>query len=158
MLYETFRNQVRALASAPVQVNGGNIGMMRCTREVLVGVSKRSFCDCDSLLNFFVHRLLKNWFRLTYMCVWRPHLPTSRSNLRSTDVSLINRVSKSLSTRQETQIWRSGSQRINSLISVLSRLFSHPMYFAICTTTTYSSCKSQLCTYHASQHLEHTKT
>ncbi|KJA29886.1 hypothetical protein HYPSUDRAFT_126194 [Hypholoma sublateritium FD-334 SS-4] len=33
MLYDTFRNQVRALASAPVQVNGGNIGMMRCTRE-----------------------------------------------------------------------------------------------------------------------------
>lgn len=48
MIYDSFRDQVRALASAPVQVNGGNIGMMRCTREVLMGV-RESF-----KLNHFV--------------------------------------------------------------------------------------------------------
>ncbi|KAF8621581.1 hypothetical protein AX15_007607 [Amanita polypyramis BW_CC] len=36
MLYESFRNQVRASSSAPVQVNGGNIGMMRCSRQVMM--------------------------------------------------------------------------------------------------------------------------
>jgi len=39
MLHECFRDQVRASTSAPVQVNGGNIGMVRCTREVLMSVS-----------------------------------------------------------------------------------------------------------------------
>ncbi|KAK2466235.1 hypothetical protein APHAL10511_001877 [Amanita phalloides] len=36
MLYESFRNQVRASSSAPVQINGGSIGMMRCSRQVMV--------------------------------------------------------------------------------------------------------------------------
>jgi len=36
MLFDIFRDQVRAFSSAPVQVNGGSIGMVRCTREVLV--------------------------------------------------------------------------------------------------------------------------
>ncbi|KAF9478148.1 hypothetical protein BDN70DRAFT_906883 [Pholiota conissans] len=36
MLYETYKDQVRALVSAPVQFNGGSIGMMRCPREVLI--------------------------------------------------------------------------------------------------------------------------
>ncbi|KAF8238705.1 hypothetical protein L208DRAFT_1429666 [Tricholoma matsutake] len=33
MLHENFCDQVRASMSAPVQVNGGSIGMVRCTRE-----------------------------------------------------------------------------------------------------------------------------
>ncbi|EPQ59267.1 hypothetical protein GLOTRDRAFT_70551 [Gloeophyllum trabeum ATCC 11539] len=33
MLHETFRDQVRTSLSAPVQVEGGGIGMMKCTRE-----------------------------------------------------------------------------------------------------------------------------
>ncbi|PFH52752.1 hypothetical protein AMATHDRAFT_139382 [Amanita thiersii Skay4041] len=32
MLFESFRNQVRASTSAPVQIQGGSIGMMRCSR------------------------------------------------------------------------------------------------------------------------------
>ncbi|KAF8716681.1 hypothetical protein AX14_012246 [Amanita brunnescens Koide BX004] len=36
MLYESFRNQVRASSSAPVQVNGGSIGMMRCSRQMMM--------------------------------------------------------------------------------------------------------------------------
>lgn len=36
MLYESFRHQVRASSSAPVQVNGGSIGMMRCSRMVML--------------------------------------------------------------------------------------------------------------------------
>ncbi|KAG1866593.1 AAA ATPase domain-containing protein [Suillus subalutaceus] len=33
MLYDTFREQYRASAAAPIQVAGGSIGMSRCTRE-----------------------------------------------------------------------------------------------------------------------------
>ncbi|KAI0770766.1 origin recognition complex subunit 4 C-terminus-domain-containing protein [Irpex lacteus] len=36
MLHETFRDQLRTSLSAPVQVEGGGIGMMRCSREILV--------------------------------------------------------------------------------------------------------------------------
>ncbi|CAA7259792.1 unnamed protein product [Cyclocybe aegerita] len=36
MLFDYFRDQLRASTAAPVQVNGGNIGMVRCTREVLM--------------------------------------------------------------------------------------------------------------------------
>ncbi|KAI0320816.1 origin recognition complex subunit 4 C-terminus-domain-containing protein [Amylostereum chailletii] len=36
MLYESFRTQLRTSLSAPVQVGGGSIGMVRCSREVLL--------------------------------------------------------------------------------------------------------------------------
>ncbi|KAI6113651.1 origin recognition complex subunit 4 C-terminus-domain-containing protein [Pisolithus thermaeus] len=36
MLYEMFREQLRASAAAPIQIEGGSIGMVRCTREVLM--------------------------------------------------------------------------------------------------------------------------
>ncbi|KAG5652457.1 hypothetical protein H0H81_004953 [Sphagnurus paluster] len=36
MLHEYFRDQVRASTSAPVQVNGGSIGMVRCSRAILM--------------------------------------------------------------------------------------------------------------------------
>ncbi|KAG6831601.1 hypothetical protein H0H92_009074 [Tricholoma furcatifolium] len=36
MLHEHFRDQVRASTSAPVQVRGGSIGMVRCSRQVLM--------------------------------------------------------------------------------------------------------------------------
>ncbi|KAL0949531.1 hypothetical protein HGRIS_009581 [Hohenbuehelia grisea] len=36
MLHESFGDQVRASAAAPVQFNGSNIGMVRCSREVLM--------------------------------------------------------------------------------------------------------------------------
>lgn len=39
MLYDYFRVQVRSSTAAPVQLNGGSIGMIKCTREVLLGVS-----------------------------------------------------------------------------------------------------------------------
>ena len=38
MLRETFREQVRSSTSAPVQVEGGGIGMVRCTGDVLRSV------------------------------------------------------------------------------------------------------------------------
>ena len=38
MLHEVFREQVRISLSAPVTVEGGGIGMVRCSREVLFGV------------------------------------------------------------------------------------------------------------------------
>lgn len=38
MLHETFRDQLRSSTSAPVEVEGGGIGMVRCTREVLKSV------------------------------------------------------------------------------------------------------------------------
>lgn len=38
MLYERFTRQVRASTAAPVQVNGGSIGMVRCPRPVMMGV------------------------------------------------------------------------------------------------------------------------
>lgn len=39
MLHDYFRIQVRASSAAPVQVNGGSIGMLGCDRQVLLGVS-----------------------------------------------------------------------------------------------------------------------
>ncbi|CAL1700657.1 unnamed protein product [Somion occarium] len=41
MLHEAFRDQVRTSLSAPVQVRGGGIGMVRCSREVLIGAFER---------------------------------------------------------------------------------------------------------------------
>ncbi|CCM01574.1 uncharacterized protein FIBRA_03634 [Fibroporia radiculosa] len=41
MLHEAFRDQVRTSQSAPVQVEGGSIGMVRCSREVLFGAFDR---------------------------------------------------------------------------------------------------------------------
>lgn len=38
MLHDAFRDQVRTSLSAPVQVDGGGIGMVRCSRDVLFGV------------------------------------------------------------------------------------------------------------------------
>ena len=38
MLYDSFQKQVRTSQSAPVQVDGGNIGMVRCDREVMMTV------------------------------------------------------------------------------------------------------------------------
>lgn len=39
MLFETFNVHVRMSLSAPVHVEGGGIGMLRCTRGVMIGVS-----------------------------------------------------------------------------------------------------------------------
>ncbi|KAI0832786.1 origin recognition complex subunit 4 C-terminus-domain-containing protein [Trametes gibbosa] len=41
MLHETFKNQVRTSQSAPVQIEGGGIGMVRCSREVLYAAFER---------------------------------------------------------------------------------------------------------------------
>lgn len=38
MLSESIREQIRSSSSAPVQVKGGSIGMVRCSREVLMAV------------------------------------------------------------------------------------------------------------------------
>ena len=38
MLNDVFREQVRTSLSAPVTVEGGGIGMVRCSREILFGV------------------------------------------------------------------------------------------------------------------------
>ena len=38
MLYDSFQKQVRTSQSAPVQVDGGSIGMVRCDREVMMTV------------------------------------------------------------------------------------------------------------------------
>jgi origin recognition complex subunit 4 len=38
MLLEKFRDQVRASTAAPVQLNGAHVGMVKCTREVLLAV------------------------------------------------------------------------------------------------------------------------
>ncbi|KAF8812469.1 hypothetical protein BYT27DRAFT_7182913 [Phlegmacium glaucopus] len=36
MLFNNFQDQARASTSAPVQVNGGSIGMVRCTRQIFM--------------------------------------------------------------------------------------------------------------------------
>ncbi|PCH41003.1 hypothetical protein WOLCODRAFT_99699 [Wolfiporia cocos MD-104 SS10] len=66
MLHEAFRDQVRTSQSAPVQVDGGGIGMVRCTREVLIGafetlVSLRVFVttvppSTNTAREFMLHR------------------------------------------------------------------------------------------------------
>jgi len=43
MLFEKFRDQLRASTSAPVKLNGGHVGMVKCTREVLLVVSCNEF-------------------------------------------------------------------------------------------------------------------
>ena len=42
MLFEKFRDQVRASTAAPVQLNGSHVGMVKCTREVLLVVCATS--------------------------------------------------------------------------------------------------------------------
>lgn len=49
MLHEYFHDQVRASTSAPVQVNGGSIGMVRCSREMLMSVSTNLLLSAISL-------------------------------------------------------------------------------------------------------------
>jgi len=39
MLFTAFRNQLRASMVAPVQVNGGSVGMVRCSKAILLSVS-----------------------------------------------------------------------------------------------------------------------
>lgn len=39
MLYDAFREEFRASSAAPIQIEGGSIGMARCTRDVLMRVS-----------------------------------------------------------------------------------------------------------------------
>jgi origin recognition complex subunit 4 len=46
MLHDSFQKQVQTSQSAPVQVDGGSIGMVRCHKEVLMTVG-------DSSLLFF---------------------------------------------------------------------------------------------------------
>ncbi|KAJ8487564.1 hypothetical protein ONZ51_g4117 [Trametes cubensis] len=41
MLHEAFKNQVRTSQSAPVHIEGGGIGMVRCSREVLFAAFER---------------------------------------------------------------------------------------------------------------------
>lgn len=43
MLFEKFRDQVRASTAAPVQLNGSHVGMVKCTREVLLVVRVTTF-------------------------------------------------------------------------------------------------------------------
>lgn len=38
MLYDAFREEFRASSAAPIQIEGGSIGMARCSREVLIRV------------------------------------------------------------------------------------------------------------------------
>ncbi|KZT24470.1 hypothetical protein NEOLEDRAFT_1067315 [Neolentinus lepideus HHB14362 ss-1] len=38
MLHEMFREQVRTSSAAPVQMQGGSVGMMKCSREILMAV------------------------------------------------------------------------------------------------------------------------
>ena len=38
-LFNYFQDQARASTSAPVQVNGGSIGMVRCTRQIFMSAS-----------------------------------------------------------------------------------------------------------------------
>ncbi len=38
MLHDAFKRQVRASQAAPVQLQGGGVGMVRCSREVLFSV------------------------------------------------------------------------------------------------------------------------
>jgi origin recognition complex subunit 4 len=38
MLCQAFRDQVRTSMSAPVQVDGGSVGMVKCGRHILMGV------------------------------------------------------------------------------------------------------------------------
>lgn len=53
MLFEVFHDEMRASMSAPVQVNGGGIGLMRCTREVMMSVSP-FICDSVEFRDFII--------------------------------------------------------------------------------------------------------
>jgi len=55
MLFAAFRNQLRASMVAPVQVNGGSVGMVRCSKAILLSVSL--FCYNSLYTDHCVHRL-----------------------------------------------------------------------------------------------------
>lgn len=42
MLYDAFREEFRASSAAPIQIEGGSIGMTKCTREVLMRVGPQA--------------------------------------------------------------------------------------------------------------------
>jgi len=68
MLYDIFNEQVRASTAAPVQINGGTIGMMRCSREVLMSafedlLSMKIFVYASTLS----HGITKGFIK--YRCV-----------------------------------------------------------------------------------------
>ena len=48
MLFNNFQDQARASTSAPVQVNGGSIGMVRCTRQIFMSASLIAFLRLPS--------------------------------------------------------------------------------------------------------------
>lgn len=50
MLHDLFRAQVRASTLAPVQINGGSIGMVRCSTDVLMSVINSSSLTLTSCL------------------------------------------------------------------------------------------------------------
>lgn len=60
MLHDRFYTHMRASSSAPVQVDGGSIGMVKCTREVLMGV-RVIFSSLRSIPCSLTHRHSKNW-------------------------------------------------------------------------------------------------
>jgi hypothetical protein len=51
MLFSAFRDQFRASMAAPVHVNGGSIGMVRCSKSILLNVSLicTQLSTCSSL-------------------------------------------------------------------------------------------------------------
>ncbi|KAJ3576191.1 hypothetical protein NP233_g584 [Leucocoprinus birnbaumii] len=64
MLFSTFRNQVKASTAAPVQINGGSIGMVPCSRAVLLSafehlISSRIFIASTAYSN----SIAKEFFR-----------------------------------------------------------------------------------------------
>lgn len=56
MLFAAFRNQLRTSMVAPVQVNGGSVGMVRCSKAVLLSVSL--LYNNNPYTDSCVHRLL----------------------------------------------------------------------------------------------------
>jgi len=53
MLHEAFKEQLRASAAAPVQIEGGSIGMTKCTRAVLMTVSPSWWRILRTFVNAF---------------------------------------------------------------------------------------------------------
>ena len=84
MLYEAFCDQVRTSQSAPVQVEGGGIGMVRCSREVLMAVSTNPLHPMLSIYSLALsdidlRRRSNGWYPLG---LWSPLDPPRKESTK----------------------------------------------------------------------------
>lgn len=102
MLHDAFKTQVRTSQSAPVQVAGGGVGMVRCSREVLSSV-RLPLNECKYMMEIADYdrpgRRLSGWSNCGCSCRPLRRRRASRKSLRCTAAPWIGSRYGRLSTQ-----------------------------------------------------------